>query len=138
MANLAFRNLKRGVTLGLPSGQEIATAMRVKNPITPEEISADSGGTTDGSVAKKHGMHTATPLWYYILKEAKLRHDGKRLGPVGSTIVAEVFVGLVHGDQNSYLWREANWKPHLPSEQPGDFTMVDMLRFIDDINPLGD
>jgi hypothetical protein len=138
MANLAFRNLKRGVTLGLPSGQEIATAMRVKNPITPEEISADSGGTTDGSVAKKHGMHTATPLWYYILKEAKLRHDGKRLGPVGSTIVAEVFVGLVHGDQNSYLWREANWKPHLPSEQPGDFTMVDMLRFVDDINPLGD
>jgi hypothetical protein len=26
----------------------------------------------------------------------------------------------------------------LPSATPGDFTMVDLLRFVDDINPLGD
>ena len=46
-----------------------------------------------------------TPLWYYILKEAKVRHKGERLGPVGSTIISEVFVGLVHGDHNSFLWQ---------------------------------
>lgn len=40
--------------------------------------------------------------------------------------------------QNPYLWREANCKPHLPSEKAEDFTMVDMLRFVDEINPLGD
>jgi hypothetical protein len=36
------------------------------------------------------------------------RHNGERLGPVGSTIVAEVFVGLVHGDTASYLCTKKN------------------------------
>ena len=31
-----------------------------------------------------------------------------------------------------------NWKPMLPSQTPGDFTFADLLRFVDDINPLGD
>jgi hypothetical protein len=31
-----------------------------------------------------------------------------------------------------------NWKPTLPAAKAGDFTMVDLLRFVDDINPLGD
>ena len=78
--NLAFRNLKRGVNLGLPSGQDVAKHMKIKNPLTPDEIASDSNGSTDGAVAKQHGLHTATPLWYYILKEAKVRHDGERLG----------------------------------------------------------
>jgi hypothetical protein len=136
--NLAFRNLKRGVNLGLPSGQDVARHIKVKNPLTPDEIASDSNGSTDGAAAKKQGLHTATPLWYYILKEAKVRHQGERLGPVGSTIISEVFVGLVHGDHNSYLWKVKNWKPTLPAAKPGSFTMADMLRFVNDINPLGD
>jgi hypothetical protein len=136
--NLAFRNLKRGVNLGLPSGQDVAKHIKVKNPLTPDEIASDSDGSQDGKVAKQQGLHTATPLWYYILKEAKVRHKGERLGPVGSTIVSEVFIGLVHGDRTSFLWNVKNWKPELPSTSPGTFTMVDLLRFVDDINPLGD
>jgi hypothetical protein len=136
--SLPLRNLQRGVKLGLPSGQDVAKHMKVANPLTPDEIASDSNGSTDGAVAKQHGLHTATPLWYYILKEAKVRHDGLRLGPVGATIVAEVFVGLVHGDHNSFLWKVKNWKPTLPAAKAGDFTMVDLLRFVDDINPLGD
>jgi Animal haem peroxidase len=136
--NLAFRNLKRGVNLGLPSGQDVAKHLKVKNPLTPDEIASDSDGSTDGKTAKEQGLHTKTPLWYYILKEAKVRHDGLRLGPVGSIIISEVFVGLIHGDQNSFLWREKNWKPTLPSKVQGDFTMADMLRFVNDINPIGD
>ena len=136
--NLAFRNLKRGVNLGLPSGQNVAKHIKAKNPLTPDEIASDSNGSTDGAAAKKQGLHTATPLWYYILKEAKVRHQGERLGPVGSAIISEVFVGLVHGDHNSYLWKVKNWKPTLPAAKPGSFTMADMLRFVNDINPLGD
>ena len=116
----------------------MAKYIKVKNPLTSGEIASDSDGSTDGAVAKQHGLHNATPLWYYILKEAKVRHGGLRLGPVGSTIVSEVFVGLVHGDHNSYLWRVKNWKPTLPSKTAGTFTMADLLRFVDDINPLGD
>ena len=79
--NLAFRNLKRGVNLGLPSGQDVATHMKIKKPLTPDEIASDSDGSTDGQAAKSQGLHTKTPLWYYILKEAKVRHNGLRLGP---------------------------------------------------------
>ena len=71
--NLAFRNLKRGVNLGLPSGQDVAKHMKVKNPLTPAEIASDCDGSTDGAVAKQQGLDTTTPLWYYILKEAKVR-----------------------------------------------------------------
>jgi hypothetical protein len=131
--NLAFRNMKRGVNLGLPSGQDVAKAMRVKNPLTPEEIASGP----DGQVAKKQGLHKETPLWYYILKEAQVRHNGERLGPVGSILVSEVFVGLIHGDTKSFLWQAKNWKPTLPAAKPGTFLMTDLLRLVDDINPIG-
>jgi hypothetical protein len=131
--NLAFRNLKRGVDQGLPSGQSIAQVMGVQDPITSDELASGP----DGAVAKQHGLHTQTPLWYYILKEAHVKGGSERLGPVGSTIVAEVLVGLVHGDHQSYLWqRGANWRPTLG--QNDDFTMVDLLKFVNDINPIGD
>jgi hypothetical protein len=131
--NLAFRNLRRGVMLGLPSGQDVAAAMKVPNPLKPEEIATGP----DGAAAKAHGLHQDTPLWYYILKEAQMRSNGERLGPVGARLVAEVFVGLVHGDQTSYLWLEGkDWKPTLPSKVPGTFTMTDLLQFVGDISPI--
>lgn len=131
--SLPFRNMRRGVILGLPSGQDVAKKMRIKNPLTPEEIATGP----DGAVAKKHGLHKKTPLFYYILKEAEQRGKGERLGPVGATIVAEVFVGLVHGDHTSYLWRKGKtWKPELPARTPGTFTMADLLRFVGDISPI--
>ena len=132
-SSLPFRNLQRGVRLGLPSGQDVATLMKIKNPMTPDEIASGP----DGAVAKAQGLHKATPLWYYILKEAQVKGGGLRLGPVGSTIISEVFVGLVHGDHQSYLWQVKNWKPTLPSAKPGDFTMNDLLRLVDDVNPIG-
>jgi len=133
--NLAFRNLKRGVQLGLPSGQSIAQAMRVDDPITADELASG----LDGAVLAEHNLHIQTPLWYYILKEAQVKGEAVRLGPVGSTIIAEILVGLVHGDQASYLWqRGPGWTPELPSETAGDFTMADLLRFVDELNPIGD
>ncbi len=50
------------------------------------------------------------------------------LGPVGSTIVAEVLVGLVRHSEHSIL-RAENWKPNLPRERPDTFTLTDLLRF---------
>jgi len=131
--SLPFRNLKRGVLLGLPSGQAVAAAMKIPNPLTPDEIASG----TDGAVARKHGLHLRTPLWYYILKEAEQRSSGERLGPVGAAIVSEVFVGLVQGDPSSFLSiKGKDWKPELPSKTPGDFTMADLLRFVGDISPI--
>ncbi|HEU4781563.1 MAG TPA: hypothetical protein VFS58_16895 [Steroidobacteraceae bacterium] len=132
--SLAFLNLKRGVMLGLPSGQSIAKSMAKKmslTPLTAEEISQGP----DGAVAKSLGFHKETLLWYYILKEAQVRGKGERLGPVGSRLVAEVFVGLVQGDDQSYL-SQKNWKPTLPAKVPGTFNMTDLLQFVGDISPI--
>jgi hypothetical protein len=131
-AILPFRNLRRGVQIGLPSGQDVCRAMGLK-PMSAVEI----GKGPDGAVAKKHKMTEATPLWYYVLKEAQHFHQGVRLGPMASLIVAETFLGLVHGDQESFLYRRSNWKPELPSAKPGHFTMADLIRFVGDVNPIG-
>ena len=129
--SLPFRNLRRGVMLGLPSGQDVATFMRLP-VLTPEEIASG----TDGAVAKAQGLDKATPLWYYILKEAQLKGGSQRLGPVGARIVAEVFVGLVAGDVTSYLGVDPKWTPTLPANTPGTFLMSDLLRFVGEISPI--
>jgi hypothetical protein len=128
--SLAVRNLARGVKMLLPSGQDVASHMGIK-ALAPGEI-ADSG--RDGKVAKDHGLHMKTPLWYYILKEAQLRQKGVRLGPVGSRILAEVFVGLLQGDPESFVcmhpgWTIENptWEPDLMGEGKG-FAMTDLIR----------
>jgi hypothetical protein len=79
-------------------------------------------------VLEDAGFLDRTPLWYYILAEAAVLGNGRRLGPVGGTIVAEVLVGLVRRSQNSIL-RDDDWTPSLPSETPGTFTLADLLRF---------
>jgi hypothetical protein len=108
---LAARNLMRGSTMGLPSGQDVAAAMGFK-PLNAAELDLDG---------------RPAPLWYYILKEAELG-GGERLGPVGGHIVAEVFVGLLAADPSSWLKRRPSWKPFLGAEE-GTFTMADLIRF---------
>ena len=73
----------------------------------------------------------STPLFYYILKEAELREDGLRLGPVGARIVAEVFIGLLQLDPDSYLNVQPDWVPTLPTHDgtPQSFHMIDFLTF---------
>jgi LysM repeat protein len=133
MATLAVRNLLRGRLLGLPSGQAIAEFLR-EPVLSPEQVSQGPHNT----ILLDHQLDTQTPLWYYILKEAEVFNDGQRLGPVASRLVAETFVGLIQGSQHSIL-AEANrdWRPTLPSLRPGQFTMVDLLLLVNDLNPLG-
>jgi hypothetical protein len=132
LASLAVRNLLRGRRVGLPTGQAVAEAMEV-TPLTPDEIANGD----DGETLRQHGFHETTPLWYYVLKEAELQGGGKRLGEVGSRIVAEVFYGLLEGDPHSFLSKEPGWTPTLRSATPGTFTMADLLTFVGDINPVG-
>jgi hypothetical protein len=50
---------------------------------------------------------------------------GDHLGPVGGRIVAEVLIGLLNGDRQSYLRQDPDWTPTYGTG--GDFTMVDLL-----------
>ena len=131
--SLPFRNLIRGNRVGLPSGQRIAAKMGCE-VLSERDISSGR----DGAVAKDHGLHQATPLWYYVLKEAQIQGKGKHLGEVGSRIVAEVFIGLLERDAASYLAQAPEWRPTLPAAVAGEFNMVDLLKFVGDLNPIGD
>jgi hypothetical protein len=77
------------------------------------------------------GWAGEAPLWFYILKEAELPpYNGERLGPVGGRIVAEVLVGLLQRDPNSYLYLDAAWKPAPPlAPTTGQFGFADLLRY---------
>jgi hypothetical protein len=112
----------RHLTWELPSGQAIAAAIGA-----PVLSAAD--------LAERRPLLPTfadhTPLWYYILKEAELLHDGLQLGPVGGRIVGEVFLGLLQSDPDCYLNRQPHFTPSLPTKTgiPEDFRMVDFLTF---------
>jgi Animal haem peroxidase len=119
---LAGRNLERHIQHHLASGQDIAVALGyppLQTADFPEDVQALR-------------FHEQTPLWYYILLEALVQKGGQRLGQVGSRIVAEVFLGLLLSDSESYLTSNPNWTPTLPQRDgrvTGEFTMTDLLTF---------
>ena len=114
--SLAQRNLLRQLTFELPSGQRVARAMDAKR-VKREDL-AD---------LRPLGFDQDTPLWLYVLREAEILADGRRLGPVGGRIVAEVMLGLLEGDHNSYLRQDPRWTPVFGHDD--EFTVADLLRF---------
>jgi hypothetical protein len=118
-------NLLRGRALQLPSGQAVAERLGV----TPV---GDLGlARFDLDRAHRRALEAETPLWYYVLREAENPpRSGRRLGPVGGRIVAEVLVGLLAHDPQGFLRRRPTWRPEgLRARTPGHFTLADLLRF---------
>jgi hypothetical protein len=112
--SLAARDLERGAAIGLPSGQTVARAMGV------EPLTRDEAGLAD------FGWEGDTPLWLYILREAEVRGGGDQLGEVGGRLVAEVLLGLLDADPESYRALDPSWQPTLPAEGER-FTLLDLL-----------
>jgi hypothetical protein len=120
--SLPQRNLLRGVTWSLPSGQKIA-----------REIGADLLDPFElPQFPRDFNLNRSTPLWPYCLQEGFVREGGHTLGPVGGTIVGEVIIGLLQLDSRSYLSVDPGWRPTLPQRDgkvTGEFRMVDFLTF---------
>jgi hypothetical protein len=104
---LPQRNLLRQLTWSLPSGQAIAAAMGI-TPLT--------GGYLADIRQVYKPLATSTPLWYYLLAEAKAVNDGLNLGPVGGRIVTETLIGLLRGDPHSYLSANPRFQPFLGTD----------------------
>ena len=141
-SSLALRNLERGWRLELPSGQSVAHAMDIK-PLEDKEILIGQGVDTPDkplpnilSVSKVFAKNC--PLWTYILAEAmRFREAVKvpvkenitintpKLGPVGGRIVAEVFLGLMFGDNHSLLNLNPNWQPALGA----NYALKDFVKY---------
>jgi hypothetical protein len=132
---LAVRNLLRGYLLRLPTGQAVARELKqrlqgVRNiPVLTEQQIMDAANDAQVQVLQDaEFLQRKTPLWFYILAEAAALGNSQHLGLVGSTIVAEVLVGLVRRSEGSIL-STAGWQPTLPSAQAGKFTLTDLLKF---------
>jgi hypothetical protein len=129
MRVLATRNLRRGLALGLPSGQGMAEFFGI-NPMSAAKLTLGLPGpevdllnSTDGLLLRK------TPLWYYILREAAVLMDGNQLGPVGGRIVAETFIRILRRDRASYLNVPGRFIPTLTTFNPPRFTVADLVVF---------
>ena len=113
--SLATRNLLRGLTMKLPSGQAVAKAMQLP-AVEPIDLADLAPWNLD----------ERTPLWFYILREAQLAAGGRHLGPVGGRIVGEVVYGLIEGDSQSYLVQDPEWTPTYGVDD--EFGITDLLR----------
>ena len=131
-ARLAVRNLLRGYRLRIPTGQAIAQHLGLP-VLTASELNSAAGSQQQIDALTNGGFLNRTPLWFYILAEAK-HHGGNRLGPVGSVLVAEVLIGLVRRSEDSIL-TTPGWIPSLPSATPGAFELEDLLRFAGVLGP---
>lgn len=111
----------------MPTGQALARHLGLP-VLSPDLLRASAGGQQ--AQALRNGQFLdRTPLWFYVLAEARAQdHGGERLGPLGSTLVAEVLIGLVRRSADSIV-RIPGWTVSLPALRPGRFDLADLLRF---------
>jgi len=150
--NLARRNLERGAVFWLPTGQQVARALGEK-PIPDDELVIGKATAEDRDKLQPlkdiaSGFAGRAPLWAYILSEAQVTSWHRagngaspdpdsipiKLGPVGGTIVAEVFAALLLGDRTSYLKQGAPFTPvadftHDGTRQ-GRFGLAELIKFV--------
>jgi hypothetical protein len=112
--SLASRDLYRGHSVALPSGEAIARAAGL-DPSSATELE-EAGGNWSG-----------TPLWLYVLAESEAQQKGEYLGELGGRIVAEVIVELLRSDPKSLL-KEPDWQPDLAGAD-GKFGIAHLLRY---------
>ena len=148
--SLALRNLMRGATFSLPTGQQVASALG-EEPIPDDKLLIRKVIGEDQDELKPiadiaRGFAGHAPLWAYILSEAQVNYRDKidrgacpdrtsmTLGPVGGRIVADVFAALLRGDPTSYLNRGVHYlnqgTPFIPIEDfapSGEFGLAELI-----------
>lgn len=122
--SLATRNLLRGQSFLLPSGEQIAASIGQSQ----EEINRVREYVAQSISNHNLDLSEGTPLWYYILAEASVAGHvpNESLGHLGATIIGETLIGLLALDETSYF-HQPNWRPTLGNAN--HFTMADLLTY---------
>jgi hypothetical protein len=141
-SSLALRNLERGATFQLPSGQQVARTLGVE-PLADAELLIGKAIVQNPKppsiidICPRFARNA--PLWAYILSEAQVMSWKNlaagpptdktpiRLGPVGGRLVAEVFASLLRGDHTSYLYAEPRFKPIPDFTRNGRFGLAQLI-----------
>lgn len=122
--HLARRNLRRGLSLRLPTGQALHAHLKSVGALNSGPIAnvadlldnkPDLKAFLEGSQSR---MFERTPLWFYCLAEAE-GAGGNQLGELGSWIVASTFIATLLADPDSAL--SMDFTPHdSPLRAPDD------------------
>ena len=126
--SLATRNLNRGQSFLIPSGENVAECIGVEH----DDLNKVKAHIKN--LAPNVDLSNGIPLWFYILAEAecmgRLDLDGNKpgegLGEVGGTIVAETLIGLIEKDSSSFLSKDRSWTPKKYGINV--FTMADLVK----------
>ncbi|HEY5197423.1 MAG TPA: heme peroxidase family protein [Solirubrobacteraceae bacterium] len=143
-SSLTLRNLLRGRDFELPSGQAVARSLGLA--VIPDAELVIGKATADPTDPKLPIAEIAAdfagnaPLWAYVLAESQVTslnrpHPGItdpdlipiQLGPVGGTIIAEVFAALLLGDRTSYLRANPGFTPNPAFTHNGEFGFVELI-----------
>jgi hypothetical protein len=135
MANLAFRDLRRAKKQQMGTGQRMVTFLRGRKvnvtALSKDDLRNGKNGAriTRLKPEQVEKLVTRTPLWFYILREAEVRGDGKLCG-VGARIVVEVVHKAIAANTNaSIFFKDKNgnaWRPTLVAAGK-PFRMTDLL-----------
>ncbi len=134
--HLAKRNLRRGFSLRLPTGQALHRHLKAAGAVTSQPIT-NVGTLVPTRPALKaflenssSRLHERTPLWFYVLAEAEAA-GGTHLGELGSWIVASTFIAVLLSDPDSALSRDftpAQSPLRMPDASPID-TLEKWMKF---------
>jgi hypothetical protein len=141
--SLAERNLLRGLSMSLPSGQAVARELGLP-VIHDKDLKVGKANEDDFSKNKSiteisSAFKDNAPLWFYILAEAmqSFKNDQTpiRLGPVGGRIVGEVSVWLMLSDNKSVFYakdknekgKEVDWEPIEAFTKGGNFGITELI-----------
>lgn len=128
--SLATRNLMRGNSFLLPSGESVSKCMGMDQAIIDRVADTARDIVRGTSIDFSKGI----PLWFYILTEGEeIGRDGipgEGLGPVGGRIVGEVLYGLLQLDENSFVSSNRNWVPTLTENN--SFSMKEMILYVNE------
>lgn len=138
---LAYRNLVKGTIFQLPSGQTVAKYYGIppqKIDILAKTTLADpmdknsdfKYGDVDAALTARFGNDT--PLWYYILAEARdpAGPAGAHLGPLGKRIVTECFIAFLAATPISIF--DTGFSPQAGQfgcTTTGTYTLAHLIRY---------
>lgn len=139
--SLASLNLLRAYSLDLPCGKTAAKFVQAHIdghvPVLNDDALLLHGGHFNQTLRGKNRWvpleGKEAPLWFYLLREAKVTQDGEWNGPLSSRIIAETFYSLLENDKDSIFHND--FEAWIPTYQHGKVLISDMIRFLGFHNP---
>ncbi len=137
--SLPLQTLMRGVSFGLPSGQELAELVCAGNTFDIGSFLKENPRYS--SIPNFGVLQNNTPLWFYTLAEAEAIGNGK-LGPIAARIVMETIHAALECDPDGILGVSENNVSSLDFkslirkkvESNPHFTLPDIVKFTYSLN----